>query len=483
VVLTSQPATDVVITVVSGDLGEATVDMATLTFTNSNWNTVQTVTVTGIADSTVDGDQTTIVTLSIDDANSADAFDALADQAVTVVTTDVDVAVAGFTVTQTGGTTSVSESGTTDTFDVVLTSQPATDVVITVVSGDVGEATVDQATLTFTNSNWNTVQTVTVTGVDDAAADGDQTSTITISVDGANSDNAFDSAASQTVSVVTADNELLPKPTLTGPTGASNNRRPTVTWEAVAGAESYQVRINQLGSPNTIAFRQLGISGTLFTLSANLPENGRFIVWVRAHSSQTSSVYSEPLNFSVGSVPGVTILTAPIGNTVAQPAFQWSPVAGATQYDLWVNQVRGTVRIIREQTLTGTSFTPTSSLPQGEYKAWIRAANDVGNGLRTSAPITFTVGTPPGSVSVTAPSGVSTARPAFQWTAANGATAYELWVNQVGGTIRIVHETSVVGTAFNQASDLPSGSYRTWVRAISSAGIRGPWSSAVPFTI
>ena len=39
--------------------------------------------------------------------------------------------------------------------------------VLTVNSGDTGEATVDKGTLTFTPANWNTAQTVTVTGVDD----------------------------------------------------------------------------------------------------------------------------------------------------------------------------------------------------------------------------------------------------------------------------------------------------------------------------
>ena len=113
-----------------------------------------------------------------------------------------------FTVTQSGGTTATSETGTTDTFEVVLDTQPATDVVFDVVSGDTGEGTVDLAQLTFTNGNWDTPQTVTVTGVDDAVADGPQTYDITISVDAANSDDAFDLLPAQTVSVDNADDDV-----------------------------------------------------------------------------------------------------------------------------------------------------------------------------------------------------------------------------------------------------------------------------------
>ncbi|MEZ5591782.1 MAG: IPTL-CTERM sorting domain-containing protein [Gammaproteobacteria bacterium] len=205
VVLTAQPLSDVVITVSSGNTGEATVNQAMLTFTSGDWNQAQTVTVTGVDEFVEDGDQTTTITLSIDDANSDDTFDPLADQTVSVTTIDDDAA--GFSITESDGTTEVEESGTADTFDVVLTAQPLSDVVITVSSDDTEEATVDQAMLTFTSANWDITQTVTVTGVDESVDDGDQTTTITLSIDDANSDDTFDPLADQTVSVTTIDDE------------------------------------------------------------------------------------------------------------------------------------------------------------------------------------------------------------------------------------------------------------------------------------
>ncbi|MEQ5792238.1 hypothetical protein J4E06_14315, partial [Muricauda sp. NFXS6] len=153
VVLDTQPATDVVLDVVSGDTNEGTVDLATLTFTNGNWDTPQTVTVTGVDDIIVDGTQTYDITISVDAANSDDAFDGLAPQTVSVDNADDDIA--GFTIVEEGGATATSETGTTDTFTVVLDTQPATDVVFDVVSGDTNEGTVDLATLTFTNGNWD----------------------------------------------------------------------------------------------------------------------------------------------------------------------------------------------------------------------------------------------------------------------------------------------------------------------------------------
>ena len=127
VVLDAQPASDVVITVVSSDTGEVTVN-SPLTFTPANWDTAQTVTVTGADDDLVDGTISSTITLAVDDANTDDSFDAVADQTVSASTTDDDVA--GFTIVELDGSTDVDESGTTDTFTVVLDAQPTSDVVI-----------------------------------------------------------------------------------------------------------------------------------------------------------------------------------------------------------------------------------------------------------------------------------------------------------------------------------------------------------------
>ncbi len=205
VVLDAEPASDVVLLVTSGDPDEAGTDVTSLTFTPSNWNEPQEVNVTGIDDVFVDGSQASVIVLSVDAANSDDAFDSLSDTTVPVTTTDDDVA--GYVVEQTQDSTQVSEFATTDTLTVVLTAAPLSNVVITVASGDTDEATVDRTQLTFTPSNWNEPQVVTVTGVDDTVIDGDQTTTITLSIDDSNSDDAFDSLADQTVLVTTTDND------------------------------------------------------------------------------------------------------------------------------------------------------------------------------------------------------------------------------------------------------------------------------------
>jgi len=112
----------------------------------------------------------------------------------------------------------VAESGTTATFTVVLGAVPASDVVLSLTASDTGEATIDTSTLTFTGGNWATPQTVTVTGISDDAVDGDQNSTITISVVDASSPTAYQAVADSQISVVTTDTGSATPTLITGMT-------------------------------------------------------------------------------------------------------------------------------------------------------------------------------------------------------------------------------------------------------------------------
>ena len=205
VVLDAEPDSDVVIDLSTSDSTESSVSPSTLTFTSANWNTPQTVSVTGVNDSIIDGDVDSLITLAINDASSDDNFDSLDNKTVSVSTTNDDSA--GFTVVESDLTTVVTEYGSTDTFTVKLNAEPDSDVVIDLSTSDSTEATVSLTSLTFTPTNWNTPQTVTVTGVNDDIIDINISSTIILAINANNSDDNFDSLDNQTVSVTTTDDD------------------------------------------------------------------------------------------------------------------------------------------------------------------------------------------------------------------------------------------------------------------------------------
>ena len=65
-----------------------------------------------------------------------------------------------------------TEAGGTASFSLVLISQPSNSVEIPLSSNDATEGTLSIGSAIFTSVNWNTPQSVTVTGADDAAVDG-----------------------------------------------------------------------------------------------------------------------------------------------------------------------------------------------------------------------------------------------------------------------------------------------------------------------
>ena len=282
VVLDAQPTSDVVISATSADTGEVTVSPATLTFTAANWNTPQTVTITGVDDSLSDGNQTTNVTVSVVDGSSDDAFDSVADQVMAVTTSDDDSA--GVSATQSDGSTTTTEIGGTDTFTVVLNTQPSSDVVISVTSSDTGEAVVSPATLTFTAANWDTAQTVTTTGVDDDAIDGTQTTTITLSVVDGSSDDAYDPVDDVTLSVTNTDNETVVVTTTT-------TTAPPVTTTTTPPTGSLTLSATTSGANTTLDWAPDTTNGLAsFTLAWRDPSGS----W-QSHSSHTASTLSHAL--------------------------------------------------------------------------------------------------------------------------------------------------------------------------------------------
>ena len=161
---------------VSSDTGEGTVTGTTndqLTFSSSNWSAEQTVTVTGVDDNLTDGDQSYAILIS-DNTSTDTRYQYVDPPDVTLKNLDLDGNKGGFYVSAISRDT--DESGRTATFTVRLSSQPTDNVTIDVVSSDTGEGTISSSDsqLTFSSSNWNAEQTVTVTGVDDNLTDGDQ---------------------------------------------------------------------------------------------------------------------------------------------------------------------------------------------------------------------------------------------------------------------------------------------------------------------
>ena len=201
IALAAQPISDVVISISSSNTLAATVDKATLTFTNTNWNTPQTVNINAPQDANL-VNETVSITASVIDANSDDAFDPIIDKTITVNVDDDDSA--GYTIS----TNSVNiTEGSTQQFTITLTAEPQSNVVFDLTSSDINVAAISPAQVTFEPNNYNTAQTLTITCPEDPNLIG-ETATLTVAINTTGSDDAFDALADETVAVNSSDNDL-----------------------------------------------------------------------------------------------------------------------------------------------------------------------------------------------------------------------------------------------------------------------------------
>jgi putative cell wall-binding protein len=197
VVLTSQPSDNVDIAL-SFD-GQINATPSPLTFTNGDWNSPQLVTVSAIDDGAVEGPHGSSVSHA---ATSNDGnYDGIAISSVTVNITDNDTP--AVTINESGGSTQVTEGSTTDSYTVVLATQPSASVTVNV-TGD-SQVTPDQSSLTFTTVNWDDPQTIVATPTNDAVAEGLHTGTITHSASSTDGDYNGISIADVEVSITDND--------------------------------------------------------------------------------------------------------------------------------------------------------------------------------------------------------------------------------------------------------------------------------------
>lgn len=197
--LSSQPTADVTVSFGNAD-GELEFPTASLTFTPANWATTQLGWVRAVNDAQIEGAQASAVTFTV--ASSDAGYNGRPVAALPVAIADNDAA--GVRLVASGGSTTVTEGGSGDGYNVLLDAQPASDVTVSFTNPD-GELSFTSPTLTFTPANWNTPQLAWVRAVDDADAEGAHTGIVSVAVASADADFDGLPVADQSVSIVDND--------------------------------------------------------------------------------------------------------------------------------------------------------------------------------------------------------------------------------------------------------------------------------------
>ena len=243
-----------------------------------------------------------------------------------------------------------------------------------------------------------------------------------------------------------------------GPSGLSATAADTsltLSWTAVTGATSYEVKQGASGAATTVS------SGTSHTFTG-LTANTSYTLYARAKNSGGASDWSSLSATTTPAAPSGLSATA----TSASLTLSWTVVTGATSYEVKQGADGATTTVS-----SGTSHTFSGLTANTSYTLYARAKNSGG----TSAWSSLTAITAPA-----APSGLSAAATSasltLSWTAVTGATSYEVKRGASGAATTVSSGTS------HSFSGLSAGAnYTLYVRARNSGGA-SDWSSLTAIT-
>jgi hypothetical protein len=214
--LLSDPTNTVTVNISSS--ADYTRSQTSLTFNPSSagsnlWNVPQIVTITAFDDGLVETNPEA-VTLTHSFVGSLDLAYAGAPVPAPVTINVFDNDSPGVLITETSGSTSVSESGTTDTYSIELSTMPGNggtnvSVYVQEVSGQCTISLSAPYLISFDNLTWNDPQIITVTAIDDSVIEGAHNCIISHTIDTVGTDDTdYDALTSlATITATITDND------------------------------------------------------------------------------------------------------------------------------------------------------------------------------------------------------------------------------------------------------------------------------------
>lgn len=249
---------------------------------------------------------------------------------------------------------------------------------------------------------------------------------------------------------------------ITTPTPGATSASPTqVSWTVSSGAASYDIKIAfdwSCEAPVKTFVNQTGLS-----ISFPALPQGTYVVcaFARTASGALHFASNNHLSFTVDSVvPGAFTITGPVAavNSLL-PVISWTGALGSWSYDVYLSTTAGCSGAVETATgVAGRSYQVQTSLIDAQtYYVCVNAKDEAGN----SAPATnndyvFTIDvTPPGAFSITGPTTPTASPvPVLTWSAAGGATNYDVALATEATCSAIVYSASGLATT-SQRVDHP----------------------------
>ncbi len=256
---------------------------------------------------------------------------------------------------------------------------------------------------------------------------------------------------------------------------------PTLSWNASAGATTYQLQVSKSAGFSTTVFDDSTIT-TTSKLVGSLGNDTTYYWRVRAKNTGGWSSYSSTWSFTTSAaLPSAPVLLAPANTSTGisvTPTLSWNASSGATAYQLQVSKSAGFGTLVFDDSTIVTTSRLVGTLGNDTTYYWrVRAKNAAGwSSYSTTWNFTTIVAAPSAPV-LLAPANASTGisvTPTLSWNASTGATTYQLQVSKSAGFGTLVFDDSTIATTSKLVGSLGNDTTYYWrVRAKNAAG----WSS------
>jgi len=423
----------------------------------------------------------------------------------------------GIIVTESGGSTNVSEGGATDTYAIVLNNPPTATVTISITPDS--QVTTEPSSISFSPANWNVTRTITVTAVDDTLYEGPHTGLVSHTV--SSSDPAYNGIGSAGVTVhISNDSEDLPKLTISDLTVDEGAGTAAVSV-TLTGQSVFSTGVDYTISDGTATGGGVDYSATNGSLTWAANTSGTQGITITIVDDTLDEV-AETVNLTLTSpisatlIKGSSVLTitdndAAPALTITKTAAISGPIAipgDPITYTIVIsNSGGGAENVMVQDTLpaglNGTSLSRTATITAytsltytinatilniaANYTATITNTAAFTYGLDTgqamaafttisdTTPPAFTIS--PALITPTNDIVISYTRPTFSWNAADddlsGVDYYTLQVETGNNSLNIqaVSDTiTTTQTSYTPTNALANGVYTWTVRAIDAVG-------------
>jgi hypothetical protein len=293
-----------------------------------------------------------------------------------------------------------------------------------------------------------TVDDATLTGASKAVALGDAT-TYYWRVQSSNA--GFTSAYSSVYSFTTSGSAPVTAPTLVSPADADTNQAALITLKCskVAGASQYHWQVSTQASFGGFTVDDYTVD-TVRT--AQLVSSRKYYWRVAGVNGAGASAFSTVQSFTVMTAPGIPTLVLPANNAQNVRAdtltLTWRAAARASKYVVQMARSASSFElVVAENTTTDTTLQVVGLQRQTTYYWRVRAYNDGGTSLFTSANSFVTViAAPAAPASLGKPTANATdvnRQTTFTWSLSVNAVKYRLRVATDNGFVSVVRDVII----------------------------------------